>query len=874
MLGTKLWRSLFGRAAQERELQDELQHDLAQRIADHERAGLTPKAARRQANIELGGVTQLRESCREVRPIALLESVVQDIRYALRTMRKNPTFSVVAILTLALGIGANTAIYSMMHSLFFRTLPVLDSDALVVPWNTHAARGLTQVRISLADMVAWREQSTTLARIEAATTTNFNLAGAGHPIRVRGQAVTAGFFDTLGVTMAQGRAFLESDARPGSKRVIVLSHGFWQRHFGGDPIVIGSTATLDNAPATIVGITPPEFWFQSLDIDLWTAITIDPTSPDYEAHQLLGLARLEADATIEQASAELATISARRERDDPDTRKGWGARVTPLLNLNPNDRMVITLLVTAVGFLLLIACSNVANLMMARALTRHHEFAVRSAIGATRGRLIRQLIVESTVLSILGTTLGALLAVWSIRGLEIVSRGITPLLEDIPFNLPVFGAVLALGIFSTVLFGLAPTILVSRHRLASSIRQGGTQLTPSRSARRLNRSLVVGEIALSFVLLVVSALLIQTLLNMRRINPGFPAENLLTFKLVVTPEAKTARLDPAPRFSSVITELKRLPDVRNVAAVSHIPIESNGLPRSLEIEGRRRQPDETTLVVQQLVITPLYHETLGLLIRKGRAFNERDTASSTPVTIISQSMADQLWPNEDPLGRRIRFIDDEDQTWIEIIGICEDVRNARIGIRSPSIAHRPYLQSPTREMAILLRTTSDPLAVTPAMMSTIQRLDPEQPVFDLRTMTTVLYQDLQGAHVMLGMFAIFAALAVLLATIGLYGIIAYDVGLRRNEFGIRMALGAKPSALLTRVMRQGLSLCMLGLLIGIAGALAISRVLGSMLYGVNPGDPDTIVYSFALYIAVASFACLIPAWRAMRVDPMTALRCE
>ncbi len=800
----------------------------------------------------------------------------RDVLYGLRLLRKNPGFTVVAVLTLALGIGANTAIFSVIYNILARPLPVKNQDELSILWSTNLSRGANETLVSIPDYVHWRQHNQVFEDIAALATASYNLAGVTESVRASGLRISANTIRILGVEPALGRSFLPDEERPGAGRVVILSHALWQRSFGGDANVLGRTCQLDGEAYTVIGVMPAGFWFPQRNIDLWTPLTIDPDRDNRDLRTLLVVGRLKPGVMRSQAEAELNAIARRLEQGYPATNTGWGVRVTDLLNMNPSERMAFVFLLGAVGLVLLIACANVANLLLARAAARQKEIAIRAALGAGRARLFRQSLTESLLLAVLGGVSGFLLALWSVSLLEVASQGTSPLLEEIPVDWQIFSYSLALSLVASLVFGLVPAWQSSKPDLNEMLKEAGWS-SRSGTGRRLRNALVVSQVSLAFILLIVAGLLLHSLVQLRQVDPGFEPDNLLTMSIALAPTEYPKDYQVSAFYQQVLERIEALPGVRSAGAVNQLPATGSRFnpTRTIAIEGRATPSTDDRPFAAELIVTPSYFDTIGAPLLQGRALSAQDTAESLRVALISKTMARNYWPGESWVGKRFKFGGpDSDSPWIAVAGVVGDVRNDDIDAPPLPQAYLPHAQNPRHAMSVLVRTASDPLRLIDAVRTAIRAIDKSQPVFNVRTMNQILYEDLAGSHVLVGMIAVFASIALILAGVGIYGVISYSVSQRTHEMGVRMALGAQPRDIFKLVVGQGMVLTLAGVGVGLAASFTLTRFLESLLFGVSATDPATFAGVAFLLAAVALLACYLPARRATKVDPMVALRYE
>jgi putative ABC transport system permease protein len=805
-------------------------------------------------------------------------SLFQDLRYGIRMLSKSPGFAAVAILTLALGIGANTAIFSVVDPLIIHPLPFKNLDRLVKVWETIPSRGVDHNEMSLANFVDWRQQSDVFEHLGAYSWWNVNVSGIEVPERVQGFLVTPDVFTALGVNPILGRTFLPEEEKPGKNHVVMLSYGYWQLRFAGDPGIIGKTLTLNGISRTVVGVMPPNFNFPPGG-EMWAPYPVDPNVPGArQAHFLLVVGRLKPGITRERAQAEMNTIAGRLEQQYPKTNTGWRVVLIPLASdVVRQYRPALLLLLAAVGFLLLIACANVANLMLARAASRRRELAIRATLGAGRLRVVRQLITESLMLGVLGGALGVVFAVWGVGLLPKLfppefTRFI-PGADRMAVDLRALGFTFLLSLLTGTVFGLAPALRVSKLDLNETLKEGATQSGTGAGHHRLRNALVIAEISLALVLLIGTGLMAKSFVHLVEMNPGFRTDHVLTMELAL-PAAKYKEDQKAAAFYQQLLErIRALPGVQSAGATSNLPLSGTNQTDGILIEGRPAPPPGQINEVNYRVITPDYFQTIGVPVLAGRSVAEQDAATAPPVIILNQAATQRYWPGDDPVGKRIRFGDGPTQPWITVIGVVANMRNDLSETPKAEI-YVPFTQADSHFMVLTVRTAGDPLSIASAVRGEIAGLDRDQPVAHIQSYDEVRWQSLFTTRIPAVLLGVFAIAALLLAGVGVYGVMAYVVSQQTHEIGIRVALGAQRGDVMKLVIGQGLRLSGIGLAIGLAGSLALTRVMASLLFGVSATDPATFVSITLLLAGVALLACYVPARRAMRVDPMVALRYE
>jgi len=814
-----------------------------------------------------------------------MQTLLRDIRYGVRTLLQRPGFTLVAVVTLALGIGANAGVFSVIDAVLLRPLPFKEPERLVAVWSTDLRNPQSKLPVSGLDLADWRAESRTVESFGAWFTMDLTMTGGGEPVRVKAKGVQEDLLGLLGVAPMHGRVF-----RAGDHYAVVLSHAFWQRKFNADPKVVGQGITLGDESYTVVGVMPPGFQFpieaEAGNLWLtwdWAKLPPAPTSRR-DARLSESIGRLRPGVSIKQAQAELDTIAAALRQQYPDTNKEIGVRLIPMeKNLAGEQRRALLILFGAVGCVLLIACVNVANLLLARAAGRQREIAVRAALGASRPRLILQLLTESLLLALTGGVLGSLVAMWSVDALLALNPVYLPGAERIGVDGRVLAFTLLASIVTGALFGLAPAWRASKVDLTTALKDGARTASESKGSRRLRDALVVAEIALSLVLLTGAALLLHSFWRMRQADPGFDPRNVLTFRISLSYQ-KYEAAKAGEFFRRLQSRLQTIPGVRAAANVFPLPLNDERefddleaiLDARFEIEGRTLRPNDRPHYDPRTV-QPEYFRAMGIRLLGGRDFDERDRDGRAPVAIINEAMARRYFAGEDPIGKRIRLsslVTPKDQPMRQIVGVVGDVKHRGVTAEARPEVYVPFAQAPFQEMFVAVKTDSDPASVTSAVRAAVLELDREQPIFNVKTMEQRLGQSVAGQRFNTLLLAIFAGLALLLAAVGLYGALSYAVAERTHELGVRLALGAQSRDVLRLVIGHGLKLVAIGLLIGLVGAVALTRLLGGLLFGVSATDPLTFFVVALLLVVVAVVACYLPARRATKVDPMVALRAE
>jgi predicted permease len=806
-----------------------------------------------------------------------MDTFLNDARYAIRNLLKRPGFTLIAVITLALGIGANSTIFSAVYSLLLKPLPFPELERVVAVWDKMPSRGVDRNEVAMANYLDWRAQSESFDNLALYRWWSTNLTGVDPPERIQGFLVTGNFFDTIGTKPIMGRGFYDEENQPGKDAVAVITHSLWQRRFGGDPNILNKTISLNSITRTIVGVMPEHFNFPK-GSEVYAPIAITPElTQSRRNHSYYVIGRLKPGISIGSAQADIDTIAGRLEQQYPETNTGLGANVYPIVK--DTVRMYDTalwIMMGAVGFVLLIACANVANLMLARASGRQKEIALRAALGASRWRIIRQLLTESVIVALIGGVLGVLIGFWGIDLLRAANPGeaakFAPGWQNLGINLAVLGFTLAISLISGIVFGLAPAWQLSKPDLNNALKEGGRQT--SSGSHRLRSSLVVFEMALSLVLLVGAGLLVRSFLTLLKTNPGFNPESMLTMNLVLPVAKYTDDAQRSAFYSDLVSRVKALPGIDSAALVNYLPLGGANSSASFLVEGEPEPSAGQEFGGRYRVCTPDYFQTMGISLLKGRGFTEQDKAGGPPVLIINETMARKHWPNGDAIGKRIRFYGPvEQRPWIEIVGVVNDVKH-ELNIPTTPEFYLPHAQDSWNSMIVVARTTSEPAAMSGVIKQQVWAIDKDQPVFDVRTM-----EEVRSISVALYSFSsvtlgIFAGVALLLASVGIYGVMAFAVTQRTHEIGVRMALGAKAFDVLKLVVVHGMKLALIGVVIGLAGAWALTGFMKTLLFGVEATDVFTFsVVSLCLLIA-ALLACYIPARRATKVDPLVALRYE
>lgn len=806
-----------------------------------------------------------------------MSTLLQDLKYGLRVLLKSPGFAATAILVLALGVGANTAIFSVVNAVLLRPLPLKEPDRLVLVWHVPPEKSFPGVKtfsVSPANYLDWQNQNHVFDKIAAFQRPSFNLTGRAQPESVTAGTATADFFSVLQVQPILGRVFAADEDQPGHNKVVVLSAGFWQSHFGSDPKALGQKLTLDGEAYSIIGVMPPTFDFPP-KAEIWTPLAwTDKERAVRGDHNYIVAARLKPGVDLKQAQAEMNTISSRLQQQYPVDDAGWGAVVAPLREELVGDiRPALLVLLGAVAFVLLIACANVANLTLAKVFGRRKEIAIRTVLGASRARVMRQVLSETLLLSLAGGALGVILAKFAIKLITTNFADDLPRFWEIGLNMDVLAFSLVVSILTGLIAGLAPAWRLTKTNLNDAMKQGLGKTDSDSGGDRLRSVLVVCEVALSLVLLIGAGLLIRSLWNLRSVNPGFDAQNVLTMSIAM-PETKYPKpREQAAFYNQVLEKVRVLPGVEFAGAVTGLPL-TGGSTQPFSIEGEPVLPmaDQPEVAVRE--ITPGYLHSMRIPLFKGREINESDTVDRPSVVLVSESFAKRFWPNQDPIGKHLTL------TFYpgivrEVVGIVGDVKQDNLDMKMPrETIYNPMAQMSRSGLRFVVRTTSPPGALVSPVTNAVHQVDPDEPVLHVETMEDVVNDSLFQQRFSMLLLSSFAGLALLLAAVGIYSVLAYAVRRRFREIGVRVALGAQTSDVLRMVVYDGLRPTLIGVAIGLAAALAFSRAVSSLVYGVKPADPATFLAISALLVLVALFASIVPAYRAARVDPMKALRDE
>ncbi|MCI0387432.1 MAG: ABC transporter permease [Acidobacteria bacterium] len=814
-----------------------------------------------------------------------MQTLIQDLRYGARMLLKKPGFTLIAVITLALGIGANTAIFSVVNAVLLRPLPFKEPDRLMTVWSSDLRRGDRQGNVSYPDLIDWRAQNQSFEHLAVFRTRSFALTGSDEPLRLNGAVVSADLFALLGISPSMGRGFRTEEDNPG-KRVVVLGHSLWQRRFKSDPQVVGRNITLDEASYTVVGVMPAGFQFpiEAEPVELWTTIAHDAMAPaggnpmtaQRGLHFLEAIGRLKPRVTVAQAQAEMDVIGRRLEQQYPDSNANRSIRLVPTFEQLVGDvRRPLQVLLGTVLCVLLIACANVTNLMLARATERRREMTIRSALGAGRWRIVRQLLIESILLALTGGLCGWLLAWWGIDLLVGLSPENIPRLQDIRVDSRMFGFTMLVSLLTGIIFGMAPALQATKTELTEALKESGRVSSDGARRTGLRGALIIAEVAIALVLMVGAGLLLSSFWRLLHVNSGFDPHNVLTLRVGLP--GRYSDPQAVAFYDQLQSRLQTLPGVRSASACFGVPLSKSHIGTDLEIEGRPSTPADRQHIDCHLIL-PDYFRALGIRLIKGRDFTARDDLGGRPVVIINEALARRHFPNEDPIGKRVRpdiSSGPGDAPMREIIGIIGDVRHSSLTAEVPAEVYMPYPQlTIVSNLALVLRAEADPRDLIGTVRAEVQALDKEVPVYEVKTLDQYLSAVVANPRFNALLITIFAGVALLLTAVGLYGVMSYSVTQRTHEIGIRIALGAQPRDVLKLMAGRGMILTLLGLVIGLAASFALTRLMSGLLYSVSAHDPATYILISLLLLGAALLACYVPARRATKVDPMVALRYE
>jgi len=809
-----------------------------------------------------------------------MRTLWQDLRYGARMLLKNPGFTVVAVITLALGIGANAAIFSVVNATLLRPLPFDDSDRLIMIRETKLPQ-FPEFSVSPGNFLDWKKQNTVFERLVAMQDASFNLIGVSDPERLRGMRVTDGFFAMLGARPHMGRDFLPEEDQPGRANVVILSHGLWQRRFGADPNIVNRAITFSGGSYTVVGVMPASFRFGDGGAEFWTPMAFTAEqAQQHGSHYVSAIGRLKPGVALAQARSEMSMIADRLAKQYPDNNTGWNVRLTPLLEYTVSSvKPALLVLLGAVAFVLLIACVNVANLLLARSAAREKEIAIRVSLGAGRWRIARQLLTESALLALAGGTVGLTLAKWGKDLLLALAPEDLPRLSDVALDGRALAFTAALSLLTGLGFGLFPALQASNIRgirgsnLNETLKDAGRGSTDDGRRRLIRGSLVVLEVALALVLLVGAGLLIKSFLRLRSVDPGFNPAGALTAQIPLSQRKYPEDSQRVAFYTQLIEKVAALPGVQAAGAAMVTPLSGNDFVLGFMIEGRPPYPAGGEPDTNYYSVTPGYFKAMGIPLLRGRLFTDRDTKDAPRVIIINETMAKRFFPGEDPIGKRLH-VTMGPVLYREIVGIVGDVKHYSLDQEAKAQTYEPYAQQPFSGMTLVARTSGDPAGLSSAIRGEVLKIDKELPISNVKTLEQYLSTSIAQQRFSVLLLGIFAAVAMALACVGIYGVLSYSVTQRRREIGVRMALGAARRDVLRLVVGHAMLLTLIGVAIGLGAAFALTRVMSTLLFGVSATDPMTFGLIALLLIAVALLAALVPARRATKVDPMVALRCE
>jgi predicted permease len=802
-----------------------------------------------------------------------MDTLFQDVKYAMRTLRRTPGFTVAAVACLALGIGANTAIFSVIDGVLLRPLPFRDPGSLVMVWETDPAHGRDRNVVSPANYLDWRSQNSTFAELGSYIDWRANLTGVDEPIEVARSIATASFFTVLGVAPELGRVYTPEEDAPNGPNVVVLSHRLWERRFGSRRDALGARLELDGRPFTVVGVMPTDFGIEGSTAELWTPMGLNP-SLDYRTRTgryLTGIARLKPGVTSRQAQADLSAIARRLEAAHPEFNSGWGVNVVPIYEqVVGGVRRALLVLGGVVAFVLLIACANVANLLLARSTARVREVAVRAALGAGRGRVARQLLTESVVLSALGGVLGLVLAYWGVQAVKALAPQGVPRVASISIDGWTLAYTAIVALVTGLLFGLVPALQAGRGDLQAVLREGSRGSTAGGRARSV---LVAAQVALSLVLLVGAGLMMRSFVRLQSVDPGFDPQGVLTGRVQLAGQRFRASGAATAFFDQLIGRVEKLPGVESVGAINWLPFAGQGSATSYWIEGRPVPPPTSEFVADVRAADARYFRTMRIRVKRGEPFDARANTESPKQVVVNEAFVRAHFPTSNPIGEHV-LMPWGDTLRGEIVGVVADTKHAGLDSLTRPMIYWAMKQFPTNFMTLVVRTNGDPMRLSPAIAREVRSLDASQPFADPKPLDAYLSQSVAQRRFSMTLLGAFSTLAVVLAAVGIYGVLAYAVAQRTREIGVRMALGARQSTVASMVMREALRVVGIGLVIGVAGAIALTRVLATLLYEVSPTDPWTFAAVTIALGAVAVAASYFPARRAARVDPIVALRQE
>lgn len=808
-----------------------------------------------------------------------MDSLLRDLKFSARSLLKHPGFTAVAVLTLAIGIGANTTIFSTVDALILHPFSFPNQQRLMVVWEQNRAVGIQRGSVSPGNFIDWRDQNQVFEQLIAIQQKSFDVSDGSHPERFPGYGVTRGYFDTLGVKAAQGRTFLPEESEPGRDQVVVLKHSFWQQHLASDPAIVGKTISLNRKQFTVVGVMPADFNYPYNSGEMWTPLTFDQEEQKERGnHYLRVIGLLKPGVSLSQAQSDMRGIAQRGQQQYPETNAGRDASVVTLTDdAVRGARTGVPILMGAVVFVLLIACANVANLLLVRAASRQREVAVRLALGSSRARVIRQALTESALIGLLGGVLGLLVSIWSIAALANgIPEGFSKFIPGwsrLGINFTVLAFTFGLSMVAGMLAGLAPVWHSTRTNVNEALKAGGRGDSGGSRHNRLRSALIVSEVALSLVLLIGAGLMVRSFVEMMRADLGIKPDNVLALQVSLPNESYKDDSKKFAFYDQLLARTAALPGVTKVGSVNIVPFSSNDNSSTFQIVGRPPFPQGQEPDASTRVATPAYFDAIGTALRKGRIFNAQDDAKASRVVLVNEAFTKKFLPGEDAIGQKLNFGGGEKETR-EIIGVVADVKNDDLDEAPDPTAYFPYAQNARLTMSLVIRGTQDPTSLASVVRNEVQSLDPSLPVSNIKLVGEMIAERISPKRLMTYILGVFGLIALLLASVGIYGVMSYAVTQRTQEIGVRMALGAQAVDVLKLVIKNGMTMALVGVALGLAGAFALTRLLANLLFKVAPTDLFTFGFVTGALILVALIACYVPARRATKVDPLVALRYE
>jgi predicted permease len=868
-------RGMLRRERLDHDLDEELRSHLEMRTADNVAAGMSPREARYEAQKRFGNTTLHKEDTRRADIVGWLDETARDFRHALRMLHRSPGFTTVAVLTLALGIGANTAIFSVVDAILLRPLPYPEPDRLVRIWEASAKFDSPRNVVNPFNFLDWRDHSQSFESMAAISGLMTNLSSHGQPIAVQGMQVSPEFFSTLRVPPLLGRTFTAEEGVAGQDQVVILSYDLWQRQYGANPNIIGAKIDVDAVPYTVIGIMPRGFSFPKIKSEVWTSLALARTEDWKSGRYLTVVARLKPGVSLRQAQQDMLRVANLTAQARPDNNKNWSANVFPMLeDATQGVRRPLWVLLASVGFLLLIACANVANLLLMRGTGRLRELAVRSALGAARSRIVRQLFVESLLLSLAGMAAGLLFAHLGLRSLLVLIPQNAPLprSETIAIDARVLLFTFFASLLTAVVFGLVPALRLSRVDLQNALKQG-TLRGGVGGHQTLRRCFVVAEVALALILSVGAGLMLRSFSRLISVDPGFSPEHLLTMHIWTSPARYHDNLKRSQYVDHILAEIRNTPGVQAAGSTHFLPLTEKTSGSCFSPADQPAPSPAESPSAQFLIISPSYFQAMRTSLLSGRDFDDRDSFNAVPVAIVNHAFVERFYSGQDVLGKQLRVCWTFDKP-VEIVGIVADARQAQLQNAPEPTIFLSNSQAPMYFATLVVRGAGDPRQIERSAEAAVHRVDPDQAVSDMQSMETVFSDSVSSPRFQAVLLLVFAGLAVALAMIGVYGIVSYSISQRTNEIGIRVAMGARSADVVGLVLREALALAAIALLFGLAGSLALSRVLQSLLFEVTPTDPVTLATVCFVVLVVSALAAALPARRAARIDPMVALRYE